>query len=614
MLIVIKDLINQHQSLLITLLQEIEQSLPLDKKKILALQKKYALPDGKMLSKTDIIAAYKKLAGSQGLKPFSKDVVKQLRMKPVRTVSGIAPVTVLTKPFPCPGNCIFCPSDVRMPKSYLASEPGAQRAEHNFFDPYLQTYNRMLALYDMGHPVDKVELIVLGGSWSSYPQQYQLWFVKECFRALNEFKKSDDRTRLHVYYQEIFNKISQLNKPFLSGDSKINEHIFSKHQPQGLATENNQYNSLIKNLFFETEQAVGLDKFQSANWDELYSQQKKNETAQYRCVGLSLETRPDLINEQEVIKLRRLGCTKVQIGLQSLNDDVLEKNHRGHTVAQSAQAMGFLRQAGFKLHVHWMPNLLGSSPEKDKKDYLKLFADERFCPDEIKIYPCSLIESAPLMKYYQDGQWQPYSEEELLDVLSFCLLNTPAYCRVTRMIRDIPGFDIVTGNKKTNFRQIVQTKLDEAEEKSVDIRAREIRSTEFDQDKVAYQQLEYSTKVSQEIFLQYIVAVDNEEKLLGFLRLSLPKKTKFVEDLVDKNCAMIREVHVYGQLVGLGQSAQGKAQHLGLGSKLIEKAAKLALKNGYQKMAVISAIGTRAYYRKRGFSDQKLYQVMTLNS
>ncbi len=607
------ELITQHQTLLIELVQELEQSLPLSKEKILVLQKKYALPNGKMLSKTDIIAVYRQLAGSHGLQPFSRKVVKQLRMKPSRTISGIAPVTVLTKPYPCPGNCIFCPSNVRMPKSYLPSEPGAQRAEHNYFDPYLQTYNRVQALYDMGHPVDKVELIVLGGSWSSYPLPYQLWFLKECLRALNEFNKKDDRLRLQAHYQQIEKEMSELDMPFISSDSKINEQIFSDYELTGETIKKNQYNQLITDLFFKTEKAVALDKFQTTDWPALVKQQQINEQAKHRCIGLSLETRPDLVDCNEVKKLRRLGCTKVQLGLQSLNDQVLKANYRGHSVATSAQAMKLLRQAGFKIHAHWMPNLLGSSPQQDKQDYVKMFNDERFRPDEIKIYPCTLLQTAPLMKYYQAGQWQPYSEEELLDVLSFCLLNTPEYCRVTRMMRDIPSFAIVDGNKKTNFRQIVQQHLKRLEQKSVDIRAREIRNLEFDVDNIFFKKLEYQTAAAKQIFLQYLVPVKEEIKLLAFLRLSLPRSTAFVKELTAENCAMIREIHVYGQLVRLGQSAQGKAQHLGLGSKLIKRAKQLAADQGYTQLAVISAIGTQEYYRSRKFKDSGLYQIADLS-
>lgn len=602
----------KHQSIVLPLLQELEQSLPLDRDKILKLQKKHHLPNGDMLSKTDIIAAYKTLAGKHGLKPYQDKVVRQLQMKPVRTVSGVAPVTVLTKPFPCPGQCIFCPNDVRMPKSYLASEPGAQRAEHNFFDPYLQTYNRVKALYDMGHRVDKVELIVLGGSWSYYPETYQIWFIKECFRALNEFGLKDDREQIRDYYKKIEEKISKLDIPALSEDSKVNEQLFLKYQIHGVEiTSPETYNQIIQKLFVEPEKKVGLDKYQSADWDELKQQHQLNETADVRCVGLVLETRPDLINQKEVIKLRSFGCTKVQLGIQSLDDEVLKKNKRGHGVEESARAMNLLRRAGFKLHIHWMPNLYGSNPEKDKKDYLKLFEDERFKPDEIKIYPCSLLESAKLMQYFQQGKWRPYTHDELLDVLTFCLAHTPPYCRVTRVIRDIPSFDIVAGNKKTNFRQIAQQELEKTHQRSQNIRAREIRRHEFDPNKVFYEEIEYQTAVSTEIFMQYLAPVQTDQgeqnKLLGFLRLSLPKQKSFVEEL--DAAVVIREVHVYGSVVGLGKNATDRAQHLGLGSKLIEKAKQRAAEENFSKIGVISAVGTREYYRERGFKDKKLYQI-----
>ena len=613
---------NDSLGIFLPLLRELEKRLPLTEVKIKKLQKKYALKDGSMLSKTDIIAAYKEFAGKHGLKPFEKKVINQLQMKPVRTSSGLAPVTVLTKPYPCPGNCIFCPSDVRMPKSYLASEPGAQRAEHNYFDPYLQTYNRLQALHDMGHPVDKIELIVLGGSWSVYLQTYQIWFIKECFRAMNEFKKNDDRKRLKKYYQQIFKEIAELDLPSFSSDSNKNEQVYSQYQPQGLLAEKKTYNNLIYELFTEPEKRVGLDKFQTAQWSDLFNQHELNQRAKHRCVGLVLETRPDLINKQEIIYLRKFGCTKVQLGVQSLSDQILKKNQRGHSVAQTASAIKLLRQAGFKLHIHWMPNLYGSTAKKDKKDYQKLFQDPRFKPDEVKIYPCSLIESAPLMRYYLQKKWQPYTYDELLDVLTFALANTPQYCRITRVIRDIPSFEIVSGNKKTNFRQLVQEKLDRTGLKSVDIRAREIRDQKFDSSLIYLDKIKYETNGSQEVFLQFLVPVKKENsqltdksvvKLLGFLRLSLPEKNDFTKQIMAKNCAIIREVHVYGQLVSLGQDSQGRAQHLGLGTKLIKQAVKIAQQQGYEKLAVISAVGTREYYRHRGFKDSKLYQILDLN-
>jgi len=594
----------------IALIKALEILKKLDTPTLRNLQKQHTTPAGKMLSKPEIILIYKTLAGKHGLKPVNQKILTQLTLKPIRTSSGVAPVTVLTKPFACPGNCLFCPSDVRMPKSYLATEPGAQRAEHNFFDPYLQTYNRLQALFDMGHPVEKVELIVLGGSWSVYPLSYKVWFIKECFRAMNQFGIADDTDAINQFYQQKINEISQLKKIALTSDSKLNEQQFSKYQPQGELTEQKSYNCLVKELFAEAELKVGIVEYQSAKWGKLQLEQQKNETAMIRCVGLVLETRPDLITQKEVKELRRYGATKIQLGLQSLNDEVLKLNLRGHIVAQSATAMKLLRQAGFKLHIHWMPNLYGSTPEKDKNDFLKLFADDRFKPDEIKIYPCSLIESAPLMRFYKQGLWKPYTYEELLDVLSFCLENTPEYCRITRMIRDIPGFEIVVGNKKSNFRQMAQDELQKRQSASLNIRAREIRNVKFDIDQVFLDVQRYSTNSSQELFFQYVVKIDDIKMILGFLRLSLPTEQSTVDEL--KDCAIIREVHVYGQLVGLGKEAKGKAQHLGLGTKLLQKAEELAKKADYKKLSVISAIGTKEYYRKRGFADGELYQIKSL--
>ncbi|MBD3250296.1 MAG: tRNA uridine(34) 5-carboxymethylaminomethyl modification radical SAM/GNAT enzyme Elp3 [Candidatus Pacebacteria bacterium] len=647
----------QHLETVIPLLTELEglfyhPDQLLDKESLLALQKKHNLASGQMLSKTDIIAAYKGLAGSHGLKPYSTQLVRQIRMKPIRTMSGVAPVTVLTKPYPCPGQCLFCPSDVRMPKSYLASEPGAQRAENNFFDPYLQTYNRIKTLHEMGHPIDKVELIVLGGSWTYYPLPYQIWFVTECFRAMNQFGQKDERSVVRQRYQQFLAEFEDLDLPALTDDPDKNEQIFEKYQFQGDQPQKN-YNQLMKQLFIRPEQKVGLTDYQTADWTDLEQAQKLNETAQARCVGLVLETRPDEINFERISQLRRLGATKIQLGVQFLDDQVLQKNLRGHGVAETARAMALLRLAGFKLHIHWMPNLFGSSVEQDKQDYLKLFSDERFKPDEIKIYPCSLIESAGLMRYFQSGEWQPYTHDQLLEILTFCLTHTPPYCRVTRVVRDIPAFDIVAGNKKSNFRQIAASELKRTEQHSENIRAREIRGLEFDPDQVYLDEIHYKTSVSEEIFLQYVVETEKPvqiktktktkksdliqgearknksqsqlpltkpvKKVLGFLRLSLPSQES-QDELVAQaglfelsQAAIIREVHVYGQLVGLGQEAAGRAQHLGLGSKLIERAKQLATEQNYPRLAVISAIGTKKYYRERGFEDQGLYQVCSLS-
>lgn len=599
---------DQHETLL-AMIRELGAAKYVDTAFFHKLVKRYPLPNGALLSKTELIAAYKKLAGTSGLLPYNEALVKKLAMKPTRTISGVAPVTVLTKPFPCPGKCIFCPNDVRMPKSYLSDEPGAQRAERNYFDPYLQTYNRLSALHVMGHPVDKVELIILGGTWSYYLESYQIWFVKECFRALNEFGQKDDRDTVRNYYhqkQQEFEKRRQLT---LTDDPKKNKKNFEKIQVRG-EKMHKRYNQVVSEVYTAPEKKLGLDAYQSASWEELIDQQKINETAKLRNVGLVIETRPDNISEAEVIRVRKLGCTKTQIGVQSLQDSVLKKNHRGHDVAATRRAFKLLRQAGFKIHAHWMANLYGSNPELDKKDYELLFSEPDFHPDELKIYPCSLIESAELMQYYQAGKWQPYTQEELLDVLSHVLRTTQPYCRLTRVIRDIPSPDIVVGNKKTNFREIAERHLEKLGQRSQDIRQREIRGQKFDPKKIKLETIEFTTSSSTEQFLQYVVPTADGEKLMAFLRLSLPAENGFIDELNDS--AIIREIHVYGPALSLGRKSTLHAQHLGLGTRLIAEAKKRAKKHGYKKLSVISAIGTREYYRKKGFADGELYQHMSV--
>jgi elongator complex protein 3 len=599
-----------HRETLIAILKEI---IVMPKRptgeELSAMLRRYPRKDDRsMHSRTQLVQAYRQFAGQAGLPPYDEEQMFKLRRKPMRTISGVTPVTVLTKPFPCPGECIFCPSDIRMPKSYLSDEPGAQRAEQNSFDPYLQTYIRLLTYYNMGHPTDKIELIILGGTWSFYPESYQIWFIKRIFDALHDFGNEIDNQ------QAVWDELKE----------------FSQFHPENNTTNvllkglelNKTYNQVVQNIYTDEMRrsrelvqdiARGVMKRslidEYATWEELEACHLYNETADCRVVGLVVETRPDHIDEAEVLRIRRLGCTKVQIGFQSLNDDVLAANRRGHRVAATRRAVKLLRKAGFKIHAHWMPNLYGSNPEMDIADYHKMFAEADFRPDELKVYPCSLIESAELMQYYQRGDWQPYSYDELLTVLVDAFKATPEYCRLTRVIRDIPSTDIVTGNQLSNFRQIASQELEKRGERCMDIRSREIRHDKIAADDLHLDEMWYTSSMSDEAFLQYIT---EDRQIAGFLRLSLPYADEPVIHNELNAAAMIREVHVYGQSLGIGDNEHGQAQHSGLGTKLIERAVEIALERGYQKLAVISAIGTREYYRKRGFEDGLLYQLRDL--
>jgi elongator complex protein 3 len=548
-------------------------------------------------STDDLVAAYRALTDSGDLPPADPAVMDRLRLKPIRTASGVTPLTVFTKPFPCPGECIFCPNDVRMPKSYLRDEPGAQRAEANAFDPYLQTYLRLQAFQNTGHPLDKIELIILGGTWSFYPETYQRWFVRRVFDALHDFGNGVDRT---AETRAALAEVSQLITPIQSG-----------------STSNLTYNQAVQAIYDQEMRRSRLLEAspegrtvatEFATWEEVEAAHRENEMAACRCVGLVIETRPDYTTPDEVIRLRRLGCTKVQLGFQSLDDRILTMNRRGHTVRAIRDSVRLFRRAGFKIHAHWMPNLYGATPESDLADYRKLFTDPGFSPDELKIYPCSLIESAELMHEYRKGTWQPYSTETLTELIAECLAITPEYCRLTRVIRDIPGTDIVDGNKVTNLRQVAELRLQQAGRTLHDIRAREIRSNQVDPALLRLDEQHYGTSAGKEVFLQWLTPKGRQ--VAGFLRLFLPLKPSFIEEL--GGAAIIREVHIYGQQIGIGAREHGKAQHAGLGSRLIERAAQVAREAGYSQLAVISAVGTREYYRKRGFIDHNLYQFMTL--
>lgn len=598
--------LEQHREPLLTILKEVVAAPEMERRQLDQLLRLHPKGRNGMYSRDELISAYRAFAGGD-LPPFDPTVLERLRRKPVRTSSGVTPVTVLTKPFPCPGECIFCPNDVRMPKSYLSDEPGAQRAEQNSFDPYLQTYTRLQSYHNTGHPTDKLEIIILGGTWSFYPESYQIWFIKRIFDAMHDFGKQIDR-RLEV--EDALLEVSQLHPERNTIDAVIDGRNIQQ-----------RYNLVVQTVYKdemtrsrEIADAIGrgerdrspIDEY--ATWDELEAAHLENETALCRCVGLVIETRPDHISEEEVLRVRRLGCTKVQIGFQSLNDTVLRKNKRGHTVTATRRAVKLLRQAGFKIHAHWMPNLYGSSPDEDIADYRKMFDDADFRPDELKVYPCSLIESAELMQRYQDGTWKPYNYDELLHVLTESFRLTPEYCRLTRVIRDIPSTDIVVGNMMTNFRQVVEDELKKQGERSPDIRAREVRFRQVGALELHLDELHYDGGCSEEIFLQFIT---EDRSIAGFLRLSLPTEPAITEELA--GAAMIREVHVYGQSVEIGDAASGRAQHAGLGKQLIERAAEIARERGYQRLAVISAIGTREYYRKRGFEDGMLYQLRALS-
>jgi len=362
------------------------------------------------------------------------------------------------------------------------------------------------------------------------------------------------------------------------------------------------------------EEATLRDAPQEHSMEEIEHLQALNEHAAQRVVGLVVETRPDTVSIDALTQLRAFGCTKIQLGVQSVDDVILAANGRSETTETIREALSLSRLFGFKLHTHFMINLLGATPESDIADYRRFATGTPYQPDEVKLYPCALVAGTQLVRHYEDGSWQPYTEDELVHVLSENLLDTPAFTRVSRMIRDISARDILVGNKKTNLRQLVEENVRPRSKLVREIRFREIGTEEVDFDDLRLEDIAYDTGDTQEHFFQWITSQD---RIVGFLRLSLPRAAAIARHggmlPVSCNDAMIREVHVYGFATRI--SADGtSAQHRGLGRALVERACETAREAGYSRINVISAVGTREYYRNLGFSDGKLYQYRELVS
>ena len=492
--------------------------------------RKNPLPNRGNISKYTLVLAYHQMieAGEISEDPA---LLAKIRMKPSRTLSGVTTVTVLTAPWPCPGNCIFCPTDERMPKSYLPDEPGAARAFQNNFDPFLQVSSRIQSYEAVGHPTEKIELLILGGSWTAYLWEYQQHFIQRCFDAMNECES-----------------------------------------------------------------------------ESLVQAQHINESASHRNVGLVVETRPDLLDAETLRKLRLLGVTKLQLGIQSMNDEILQLNRRSLTMKEALERVALARAAGFKIVLHWMPNLLGATPESDREDFRHFWQPPEegygYCPDELKIYPTQLLRGTDLYHEWEMGNYEPYDMETLVQLLADIKPTIQPYCRVNRVIRDIPSHHVAAGNTRSSLRMDVQEAMKANGTVCHCIRCREIRGQKVQPDELSLQDFRYHAAYADEHFLQYVT---DDDHLAGYLRLSLPDDPQNlpIEEL--RGCAIIREVHIYGQSLPVGTEQSGAAQHIGLGSSLIEEACKIAAGHGFDRIAVIAAIGTRHYYESRGFYRGQYY-------
>jgi len=516
--------------------------------------------------KSDLLAVYHKLLKNGKIKQ-NKTLEKLLTKRAVRTLSGVSIITVLTKPYHCPGKCIYCPNEKVMPKSYIADEPAAARALQLNFDPYEQICRRLEALQKNGHPTDKIELIVKGGTWNAYPVNYQYWFILRCFEAANNSSK----------LQVTSNKL------------KIEE---------------------IKKI--------------------LIKEQEKNEKAKHRIIGLTLETRPDFINEKTIWQMREQGCTRVELGAQTIDNKILKLIKRGHTADTIKKAMRLLKLYGFKVDLHLMPQLPDSTPTKDLKMLKEIFENPDYRPDMIKIYPCTVVKNSELYNWFNKGKYKPYSDKKLLETLITFKTFVPRYVRISRLIRDIPSHHIQAGNKMTNLRQVIQVEMAKRGLKCNCLRCREIghqpavilnnsegslnakdissnklqgilRSTQNDKPKLFIDK--YEASGGTEYFLSF---EDTKRNIVfAFCRLRLDKNGLFP--------AFIRELHTYGQALEINTKNHQEVQHRGLGKQLIAAAEKICKNNHIDTLAVISGVGVKRYYKKLGFVENKTYLVKKLN-
>jgi len=428
----------------------------------------------------------------------------------------------MAKPFPCPGSCVYCPGSPGAPKSYTVESPAVLRAIRCGFEAGRQVEFRLETLAAMGHVLDKVELIIMGGTFLAYPEEYQYQFVKDCYDALNGVPSAD-----------------------------------------------------------------------------LEEAKKLNEMADRRCVGLCIETRPDWCGAREVKRMLDFGATRVELGVQTLDDRIHRLTRRGHGVAEVVSATKLLRDYGFKVYYHWMPGLPSSTPEHDLELSRELFDDERFRPDGLKLYPTLVVAGSELEEWYRDSRYKPYDNDEMVDLLVQIKKLVPKYVRIPRLMRDIPGKFIIAGCRDLALRGSIRNRMNELGVHCKCIRCREYGHRFRDGWSITepvLTRVDYRACGGREIFLSY---EDAGETLFGLLRLR-----------VDAGLVSIRELHVFGSEVSLGQKQERTAQHQGLGVQLLQEAEKIASEEFHARsLSILSGVGAREYYRQLGYRQVGAYMV-----
>ena len=490
-----------------------------------------------------------------------------LKKKPTRTQSGVAIVAVMCHPHKCPhGRCLYCPESDIAPPSYTGEEPAALRGRMFEYHPYVQCFNRLSQLKKIGHPVDKVELIIMGGTFPSRDLCYQEWFVSQCLKAMTDF---------------------------------------------GLILENNAEFEINKEQIREFEKGI-IKTYPPNDYVLIDDAQLANENSKVRCVGMTFETRPDYCKKEHINRMLNFGVTRVELGVQTLSDELYAKVKRGHTIADVIEANQLLRDSAIKVAMHMMPGLFVRQKE-DLKMFKQLFSDDNFKPDMLKIYPCLVTKGSELYDMWEEGIYSPYTDEEAADLIVEVKKILPKWVRTMRIQRDIPSTLIEAGVQKSNLGEIVYNKLDENHINCQCIRCREIghkkTNEKYTLDDFKWFKESYTACGGEETFIS--IEDKNEESIAGFLRFRIPSQNAYRPEITDKT-ALIRELHVYGNMIQIGDKNPSIGQHTGFGEKLLKEAENLAIDNGRDEIAIISGIGTRNYYRKFGYERKGPYMAKKL--
>lgn len=496
------------------------------KKKV---SKKYSLPS--IPGDADILTCLQDSTSIEGEK--IKRLRKILRLKPVRTISGVAVISVMTSPAPCPhGKCLPCPGGVEKntPQSYIGLEPAAQRGWQHNYDPYSQVRGRLSELASIGHDVDKAEIIVMGGTFPARERSYKQDFMLGIFNGLNSFPGNGER------------------------DSNLE------------------------------------------------NAKEKNEKARVRSTGITFETRPDYAKKPQIEEMLEYGGTKVELGVQTVYESILQKINRGHSVEDTIEATRMLKDSAFKVGYHVMPGLPYSDMQKDEQMFKELFTNQDFKPDYLKIYPTLVVEGTELHQMWERGEYRPYNTDEVVDLIARAKGYFPPWVRVQRIQRDIPVKSAL-GLDKGNIRQMVQQRLKEYGYNCNCIRCREVGHRGIQEAELELVVRSYNGSKGKEYFISY--EVPHNGSLAGFIRLRFPHEP-FIETL--KDAALVRELHVYGKSLPLGLRDEGAFQHRSIGKNLLARAEEIALQK-YDKIAIISGVGVRDYYRKLGYEKNHEYMV-----